>query len=307
MTNSLHNKTVLITGGTGGIGKQTAIGLARLGAHVVVTGHDRTRGAAALAEIKRASGNEHVALLLADHSSQHEVRRLAEEFRARHQRLDVLINNVGGLYRERWETEDGIEATLAINHLTPFLLTHLLLDLLKISAPARVINVTGGRPTMRPDLSNLQAERFYRGLVTYSHAKAVMMVAAYEFAKRLQGSGVSLNVVYPGLASTAMTAGMRSDMLPMGMRLLWPVFGRIARAAKPERAARSSIYLASSPELADVSGAYYDTNGQPSSWPKAVHDQTLREQIWAISTDLVGLGGRASFAFQGAALLSTGI
>lgn len=295
MSGTMSGKTVLITGGTGGIGKATATGLARMGATVAVVGRDRTRGVAAVEDIKRASGNERIDLLLADLERQAEIRRLADKVSAHYARLDVLINNVGGLYPTRRLTEDGIEATLAVNHLAPFLLTHLLLDLLTASRPARVINVTGGFPGVRLDLANLQAERSYLGLSTYSHAKVVMMVAAYEFAQRLAGTGVTLNVAYPGAAATAMTAGMTPAMVPVWMRLIWPAFGLIMRNARPERnaqperAARSSIYLASSPEVADVSGAYFNTNSRRARWPKAVYDDALRQQIWAVSQELTGL------------------
>lgn len=288
MTHELNGKTVLITGGTGGIGKETAIGLARFGARVIVTGRDQARGAASIAEIKRASGSDHVELLLADLSIQAEIRRLAQEFQAQYPRLDVLINNAGGLYGERWLTKDGIEATLAMNHLGPFLLTHLLLPVLKASTGARVINVTGGMPTMAIDLANLQAEKRFLGLETYSHAKLVMMATSYEFAQRLRGSGVALNVAYPGAAATAMTAAMTPAMVPGWMRLIWPLFGLIMGSAKPERAARSSIYLAASSAVAGVSGNYYNTNSQLAAWPKPVLDAQLRQQLWSISASLTG-------------------
>jgi len=151
----LSGKTMLITGGTGGIGKETARGLAKLDAHVILVGRDRARGEATVAEVKATSGNEHVDLLLADLSSQAAIRELAREVMARYPRLDVLINNIGGLYPQRWLTVDGIEATFAVNHLNPFLLTHLLLPVLEGGAPARVINVTGGMPTGAIDLGNL--------------------------------------------------------------------------------------------------------------------------------------------------------
>lgn len=287
--NDMRGKTVLITGATGGIGKETAIGLAQRGATVVITGRDRARGEAGLAEIKQRSGNTDVALLLADLSRQADIRRLAETFNAQHDRLDVLINNVGGLYSARWLTADGIEATLAMNHLGPFLLTHLLLDQLKRSAPARVINVTGGMPPSKLDLDNLQAEKRFQGLETYSHAKGVMMAVAYEFAQRLTGSGVTLNVAYPGAASTAMTQAMTPDMVPWFMRVLWPIFTRFMGDAPPARAARSSIYLASSPDVANVNGAYYNTNSKPARWPKPAHDAALRQRLWQISAQLTGL------------------
>lgn len=283
---SMQDKIVLVTGGTGGIGQETALGLAKLGATVIITGRDKNRGEAAVADLKARSGNPLVELMLADLSSQAEVRRLAEEFQARYPRLDVLINNVGGLYHERWLTADGIEATFAMNHLNSFLLTHLLLPTLKASAPARVINVTGGMPDLKIDLDNLQAEKKFLGLQTYSHAKAVMMAASYEFARRLEGTGVTLNVAYPGAAATAMTGAMRPSMMPVFMRLLWPVFKPVMSRLKPERASRSSIYLASTPQVEGANGNYYNTKSQQVSWPKYVYDEALRRRIWEISERL---------------------
>lgn len=289
----MNGKTVLITGGTGGIGKETAIGIAKLGATVVVTGRDKALGMAAVTEIQRASDNPRIDLMLADLSDQSEIHRLAHDVKANYARLDVLINNLGGLYSRRWLTKDGIEATLAMNHLTPFLLTHLLLDMLVATAPARVVNVTGGMPTMPIDFGNLQAERSFLGLQTYSHAKAVMMAASREFAQRLRGTGVTLNVAYPGAAATAMTAAMTPNMVPWFMRLAWPAFKLFMGNAKPSRAARSSIYLASVPELAGVSGNYYDTNSKLSTWPIAARDASIRERLWQVSEELTGLTDRS--------------
>jgi NAD(P)-dependent dehydrogenase (short-subunit alcohol dehydrogenase family) len=292
----MQGKTVLITGGTGGIGKETAIGLAKLGAHVVVTGRDKARGEAGVADIKRESGNNQVELLLADLSSQAEIGRLAETVMANYQRLDVLINNVGGLYATRWETVDGIEATLAVNVLTPFLLTQLLLPLLQASSPARVINVTGGLTSTKVNLDNLQAEKQFLGLVTYSQAKVVMMAVSYELAIRLQGTGVNLNVAYPGAASTDMSSAMTPEMVPWFLRLIWPVFGLMMGNAKPAKAARSSIYLASSPDVEGISGKYYDTNSTLAKWPKTVLDENARRYIWNLGEKLTGLEWRAVVA-----------
>jgi NAD(P)-dependent dehydrogenase (short-subunit alcohol dehydrogenase family) len=291
---TMQGKTVLITGGTGGIGRETAIGLAKLGARVVVTGRDAARGEAGVAAIKQASGSEQVELLLADMERRAELRRLADLFMARHQRLDVLINNVGYLGPERRLTADGLEATFAVNVLAPLLLTELLLEPLRAAAPARVINVTGGMPTMALDLSNLQAEKGYLGISTYSHAKLAMMALSYEQARRLAGSGVALNVAYPGAAATAMTLGMTPAMVPLWMRLIWPLFSVLMGNASPARAARSSIYLASSPDAAGVSGAYYDTNSRPAKWPAPVLDEALRRRLWEISTGFAGANGGAA-------------
>lgn len=285
---NMHHKTVLITGGTGGIGQETAVGLAKLGAQVVVIGRDQGRGEAAVAAIKAASGNERVDLLLADMASQAAIHRLADTVMERYPRLDVLVNNVGLLAPKRTLTVDGIEATLAVNHLAPFLLTHLLLPTLKAAAPTRVVNVTGGFP-MPIDLANLQAEQSFRGIDTYSRAKAVMVAVSYEFAQRLAGSSVTLNVAYPGAANTAMMQGVTSAMVPLAMRLAWPLFGIIKGNAKPARAARSSIFLASSPSVEAVNGQYFSMNSKPAPWPEAVRTAALRQHLWQISEQLTGL------------------
>ncbi len=237
----MKNKTVFITGGTSGIGRETAVGLAQKGAHVVVSGRDQTRGEEGVANIKKRSGSQQVELILADMASFAEVRRMAAEFQERFDRLDVLINNVGYLPKERHLTVDGIEATLAVNHLAPFLLTHELLPLLKASAPSRVINVTGGAPFGgRIDFDNLQAEKSFLALNTYTHAKHVMSAASFEFARRLAGTGVSVNVAYPGSANTHMTHDLQPDMLPWFLRLMWPHLPLWNCAESGERAATSA-------------------------------------------------------------------
>lgn len=284
----MNGKTVLITGATSGIGQETAIGLAKLGAHVIVTGRDRQRGEAGVAAIRQASGSRKVDLLVADLAAQAEIHRLADEVMARYARLDVLVNNVGGLYGERWLTVDGIEATLAVNHLTPFLLTQRLLPLLRTSAPARVINVNGGM-SIAIELDNLQAEKSYMGLATYSRAKAVMVAASYELALRLGGTGVTLNVAYPGAAATNMTRAMTPNMMPAIMRVLWPVFSRLMGNAKPARAARSSIYLAATAEVEGMNGGNFSANSQQIAWPKQALDTGLRQQLWDISEQLTGI------------------
>lgn len=293
MSTQMQGKTVLVTGGTGGIGRETAVGLARLGATVVVTGRDRERGEAAVAEIRLASANERVSLRIADMERQADLRRLAAEVAAAHPRLDVLINNVGYLGPARRLSVDGVEATFAVNALAPLLLTDLLRGPLA-AAGGRVINVTGGMPGRHLDLANLQAEKGYLGISSYSHAKLAMMALSYEQARRLAGTGITLNVAYPGAAATAMTAGMSPAMVPLWMRLIWPVFGLIMGGAKPERAARSSIYLASAPEVAGVTGSYYDTNSRRVAWPAPVLDDTLRARLWEIGRGLAGLAPDAS-------------
>jgi len=282
----MKNKIILITGGTGGIGKQTALTLAKMGAHVVVTGRSQASGEAAVSELKRLSGSQQVDLLLADISTQAGVRSLSDQFKAKYDRLDVLINNAGLAASARQLTEDGVESNFAVNAITPFLLTHLLMDRLKSSASARVINLTGGEAKGVIDLDNLQAERSFSGLNSYSHSKLVMMAMAYEFAQRVQGTNVTINVCYPGQAATNMTRSVTPEMLPGFMRFMWPFFKLAIRedgGKSAEKASRSSVYLASSVEVEGVNGKNFGTNSKMVDWPAAVVDQSTRQQIWKVA------------------------
>ena len=204
---SMTGKTVLITGGTSGIGKATAIGLAAQGARVAITGRDLTRVAATASDITDATGNPDVDAFGADLSSQAEVRRLAAEVLDAYPRLDVLINNVGGFWATRHITADGLEHTFAVNHLAGFLLTNLLLDRLKSSAPARVVTVSSGAQSMGEiDFENLQGEGTYSGQTAYSQSKLANVMFTYELARRLEGTGVTATVLHPGVTRTAFGA-----------------------------------------------------------------------------------------------------
>ena len=285
----LHNgimdgKVVLVTGGTGGIGKATAEGLASLGARVVIVGRDRSKGEAAATEIKATTGNEAIELMVADLSSQAEIHRLARESEARHDRLDVLVNNAGAMYARRWETEDGIEGTLAVIHLAPVLLTSLLLPMLQRSAPSRVVNVSSwAHRRAKLDLDDLQTREHYSASAAYSRAKLINVLWTYELARRLEGTGVTVNLADPGGASTEMT---RSEAIPWIFRTI-NRFGR--KFMTTEKAARSSIYLASSPEVEGVSGGYFEPPNKRVKSSKASYDEGARERIWEISAELARL------------------
>lgn len=279
------DKTILVTGGTGGIGKQTAISLAKMGAQVIVTGRSQTSGKEAVEEIKQLSGNDKVDVLLADLSTQAGVRSLADQFRQKYSRLDVLINNAGLVEPQRRVTEDGVEAVFAVNVVAPFLLTHLLLDNLKASPAARVITLTGGGVPDKLDVDNIQGERSYTGLSAYGHSKLVMMISMYEFAQRMQGTNVTVNVCFPGGAATNMVKNVTPDMMPGLSRLAWPLFRWMMRpdgGKSAAKASRSSVYLASSPEVEGVTGKYYDTNSKLTAWPAPVLDARTRQQVWTI-------------------------
>ena len=285
---TLDGKVVLITGGTDGIGKATAIGLARLGASLVVVGRDPARGEAAVMDIRRESGNGRVDLLLADLALQAEIRRLAREVSARYDRLDVLLNNVGGLYTRRWETAEGIEATFAMNVLGPFLLTHLLLPLLRRSAPARIVNVSGGVPMGTLSFDDLQGERKYSSFRVYSKTKLANLLWTFELARRLEGSGVTANVVYPGGADTPMTQAMSADA-PAIMRLIGPIFRRAGLAGgPPARAAVSSIRAASDPALAHVTGRYFKPSGEEGRPPRGSTNEVAARRLLMVCEQLTG-------------------
>src|SRR6266545_3993807 len=196
----MNGKICLITGGTNGIGKSTAQGLARMGATVVIVGRNAQKTSRVVEEIRAASGNKNVDSLLADLSSQQEVRRLAREFKSKYSRLHVLLNNAGGFFMRRQLSVDGIEMTFAFNHLAYFLLTNLLLDTVKASAPARIINVSSAaHKSGKIEFDNLQGERSYNGFAAYGNSKLANILFTIELARRLEGTSITVNALHPGM------------------------------------------------------------------------------------------------------------
>ncbi|HEX2079142.1 MAG TPA: SDR family NAD(P)-dependent oxidoreductase [Longimicrobium sp.] len=284
----LAGRTALVTGGTGGIGRETALGLAKLGATVFVAGRDRARGEAAVQAIRERSGNGAVELLAADLSSLDQVRWLAERFGTMHPRLDILVNNAAGLFPERRVTVDGHEATLAMAHLSPALLTHLLLPRLRASVPARIVNVaSGAHRGARIRWDDLRSERGYRALDVYARAKLLNLTWTFELARRLRGTGITVVAAEPGSAWTAMTESMTPQMLPAALRLAWPLLRRRLRGRGPEAAARSSLVAATSREL--VSGAYLDPRGEPAGASRASRDGEAALRAWETTAELLGV------------------
>jgi len=285
-TTSMTGKTVLITGGTGGIGRAAAIGLASMGARVGITGRDRPRAEAAAAAIVGESGNPAVDVFVADMSSQTEVRRLADEVLAAYPRLDVLLNNVGGFWAHRHATADGLEHTFALNHLAPFLLTSLLLDRLKASAPARVVTVSSGAQSMgKIDFGDLMGERKYSGQTAYNQSKLANVMFTYELARRLKGTGVTATALHPGVTSTAFSA--EDPALGLLVAVMRPFM------KSPARGAETSIYLASSPEAEGVSGKYFAKRQARKSHASS-YDTVTAARLWQVSADLVGLAATPS-------------
>lgn len=288
MSARLDGKVALVTGGTGGIGRETALGLARLGATVVVVGRDRARGEAAVEAIRRESGNANVELMTADLSSLDEVRGLAERFGSRHARLDILVNNAAGMYADRRETTDGHEATLTMTHLSPALLTHLLLPRLRASVPARIVNVSSGvHRHVRLRWDDLQSRAGYRGLDVYGRAKLLNLIWTYELARRLRGTGITVVAADPGSAWTPMIRSMTPAMVPAPLRLAWPLLRRLQQSHAAETAARSSLVAATSREL--VSGAWLDPRGQPARSSRASHDGEAALRAWETTAELLGI------------------
>jgi retinol dehydrogenase-14 len=284
---NMAGRTCLVTGATSGIGKATATGLARLGAEVVLVGRDPAKGEATVAEIRAAARNDRVELLTADLSSQASIRHAAEAYRLGHDRLNVLVNNAGGYWANRHLTADGLELTFALNHLAYFLLTNLLLDLLRASAPARIVNVTSGAQAMgRIDFDDLQFERRYRGQPAYNQSKLANVLFTYELARRLQGTRVTVNCAAPGVVRTNFG---RDDAGP-AMRLLTPLVRPFMRT--PEQGADTSIYLASSPEVEGVTGRYY-ASGRAKRSSRRSYDIELASRLWRVSEELTGLHQQA--------------
>jgi retinol dehydrogenase 14 len=282
----MAGKTILVTGGTGGLGRATAIGLARLGARVGIVGRDLDRAKAAAAGIAKeaagpAAAHPDVDAFAADMSSQAQVRRLAREVLDAYPRLDVLVNNVGGFWGTRRLTADGLEHTFAVNHLAGFLLTGLLLDRIKASAPARIVTVSSGAQAMgRMNFDDLQGARGYSGQRAYSQSKLANVMFSYELARRLDGTGVTATVLHPGVVRTGFAAEDPSLMWKVLLPLIRPLL------KTPERGALTSVYLASSPEAEGVTGQYF-VNSKAAKTSKSSYDTAAAARLWQISADLV--------------------
>ena len=278
----MQGKICMVTGATAGVGKATALGLAQMGATVVMMARDATRGENARREIQEQSGNTAVDLLLGDLSSQASIRQLAETFKQRYSHLHVLINNAGTLMLKRTETVDGLEMTFAVNNLAPFLLTYLLLDVLKASAPARIVNVASDAHTAGDlNLQDLQTVKGYNVWRAYARSKEALVLCSYEFARRLQGTGVTINCVHPGFVYSN-----------LGMNNVGPGVQRVARivlsrlGSSPEEGAKTSLYLATSPDVKNITGKYFAKCVPKRSAP-VTYDEALQKQVWEASARLV--------------------
>jgi retinol dehydrogenase 14 len=282
----LSGKTVLITGATSGIGLKASIALARMGARVVMVGRDPSKTAQRVAEVRADSGSSFVDSLLCDVASQAQIHALADSFRATYDRLDVLVNNAGSAYARRTLTEDHLEATFAVNYLSVFLLTNLLLDRLIRSTPARVVNVaSNGHYGGTMDFDDLGFERGYQIMRAYSRSKLAEVLFTRELARRLEGTGVTVNCVHPGAVATNIW-----DRAPAYTRPIFALAKRIAMIS-PEAGAATIVYLASSPEVTGKTGLYFEKN-QPKTPSRLAQDDALATRLWDESAKLVKLAPR---------------
>ena len=279
----MDGKVVLITGATSGLGKVVARELAKKHTTVVIAGRDPARTRATVNEIEEQVGHPAAEGLVADLSSMGEVSRLATEFQRRYTRLDVLINNVGAIFPQRRTTVDGVERTFALNHLSQFLLTNLLLDALRAGAPSRIVNVSSrAHEGSTITFDNLQGEHGYGilGGRAYSQSKLANIMFAYELARRLAGTGVTANAVHPGTVATSFGEN-NGGLMGFAMR----IFHRFA--ITPEEGADTIIYLASSPQVEGVTGQYWEKRRSIQSSP-ASHDESAQKRLWDVSARMTG-------------------
>jgi NAD(P)-dependent dehydrogenase (short-subunit alcohol dehydrogenase family) len=279
----MEPKIALITGATEGVGKATAVGLAQRGYRVLLHGRNPEKARAAQAEVIATSGNAAVDVVLADFASLDAVRQLAGEVSQTYPRLDVLVNNAAGMFAERQTSADGLEMNLAVNHLAPFLLTHLLLDSLKAAPAARIVNVSSsGYKQAKPDFTDLQAERGYAMQSVYFNSKLFTLYFTLDLAERLRGTGITVNAVHPGVVRTQLARDFRGPMKWL-FAVMMPLF-----FISPEKGAETSVFAATAPELDGVTGRYFTKKKEEAIRPIGL-DAVNRRELWERSEKLVGL------------------
>lgn len=287
---SKKTRTILITGGTGGIGYQSALGLAKTGARIVITGRNRERGEAAVERLIEAVGHDKVEFVVGDVSSIAGVDALARELLERMEHIDVLVNNAGYLGSEPCTNEDGVEMHFAVNVLAPHRLTLALLPALEASDEARVLNITGGDKPAAIDADNLQAQKGFKGLMTYTHSKSIQEAMSMALAKTLDPKGIRVHVVFPGRASTAMTGSLKLKSLPGWMKIMYPLFRLIFSedgGKSAANAAQSTIWAATTPSLVGVTGRYFDTNMKEQKLHPTAYDVETQTRILAIIEGII--------------------
>lgn len=285
----LNGKTILITGATSGIGQIAALELARSGAEVVIASRSASKCQATVQMIQTQTGNTNVSYIAADLSTLAGMRQAAETFLSRHTQLHVLLNNAGGLFNQREVTTDGYEMTLALNHLSYFVVTNLLLNTLKATAAtageARIINVSSSAHYMSRGINfdDLQHTKRYFGFSVYSETKLMNVLFTNELARRLQGTNVTANSLHPGFVQT----GFGKNNVGWLMRLFGVISGRMA--ITPEQGAQTSIHLAASPDVKGISGKYWTASKQETPGKLAL-DTQLQEKLWRVSEALTTVG-----------------
>lgn len=277
-----EKRTIIITGGTGGIGYQSALGIAKTGAQVIITGRNQERGEMAKQRIIEETNNDNITLVIGDVSSIAGINSLADSILQKVDHIDVLVNNAGYLGSEHQKNDDGLEMHFAVNVLAPYRLTKALLPALKASEEARVLNVTGGDKPASVDADNLQAEKGFKGLMTYTHSKSILESMSMVLAKELEPEGITVNIVFPGRASTAMTKSLSAKSLPGPMKLMYPFFKFFFKedgGKSAAKAARSTIWGATTTELNGITGQYFDTNTKKQKLHPTAYDASVQTQI----------------------------
>ena len=279
----MDDQVVIVTGSNSGIGKATAKALAGMGATVVMAVRNMERGEIVQEEIVEETGNESVSVMVCDLASRDSIKRFSDEFRSRHDRLDVLINNAGAVFARRRLSVDGIESSMAVNYIGPFLLTRELLPLLEASAPSRIVNVSSGLSgTAKFDFDDLQRETGYKGMQAYAGSKLMLTTYTLELARRLEGTGVTANVVEPGFVATNLGRNSGSLLNSVMFTLVRPM------QITPEKAAENTVYAATSPDLEGVTGKVFSKK-QEKETPPITHDGEARRQLWEEALRLLGI------------------
>lgn len=280
---TMNGKVCIVTGSNSGIGKETALTLTGMEATVIMAVRNLERGNVARAEIVKETGRSTIEVMLCDLASINSIRHFTEVFLAKYDRLDVLINNAGAAFHKRETTDDGHEKSIAVNYLGPFLLTRELLPVLSKSAPSRIINLSSGlhhRATI--DFEDIQNEHNYKGMNAYESSKLMVMMYTYELARRLEGTGVTANVVLPGFVAT----NLGRNMGGLRYRIMFGMARPFQINAK--RGAETSVYVATSPELEKISGRCF-TKSQEILSSEASHDRQVQKRLWEVTEEILGL------------------
>jgi NAD(P)-dependent dehydrogenase (short-subunit alcohol dehydrogenase family) len=279
----MSGKICIVTGSNSGIGKETALSLVEMGATVIMVVRNQEKGQKALDEIIVQTGKHSVSLMLCDMSSVASIRDFVKEFKKKYDRLDVLVNNAGGQFSKREVTPEGFERTFMVDYLAPFLLTHELLDLLKANAPSRIINVSSGlAKNGKINFDDLQSVKDYKGMQVYSNAKLMLMLFTYELSRRLEGTGVSANVLMPGFVATNLGKNSGSLISSIMFKMVRPM------QINAKKGAETSVYLASSDEVRDVRGKCFAKKKEVVTCP-ASYDESVQKRLWNETFALLGL------------------